>query len=203
MASTVIGFFRDYPKAILVLDELVASSYDQDLIKLAYLPPDHSSSQVDFDNTLEQAPVIEFKDATFGADIAEEDAVYYSECLEKGQALLTVHIPSDASQERDWEDRTARTIEDFLADGGAFDHEIRKVYSNRGNLTTYPQTRYLDPVGPNKLNKDRIYESRSPLNGEVSNVIGVTDNTNYLEELNTLAGRSVLTARQVLALREK
>ncbi len=204
MSSTVIGYFRLYQHALEVMDELVANQYDTDLIKLAYSLPNQASASVDYDNTLEQAPVIEFKDATFGADITEEDAVYYSRCLEKGEALLMVHIPSDASQERSWEEQTAHTIEDFLADGptGAYDHEIRKVYSNRGGLTTYPQNRYLDPIGPNQINKDRIYGSHSPLNGEVSNVIGVPDNSNYLEELEALSGRSVMTASQILALRK-
>jgi hypothetical protein len=200
MATTVIAYFHSYDEALQVLEDLVANDYDAELVKLAYEPTNRQSAPVDYDNTIEQAPVIEFKDATFGAELTEEDAIHYADCLSKGDALLTVHIPTDPTQERDWESQTARTIEDFLADGGAYDHEIRKIYSNRAGLTTYPQNRYSDPIGPNKINKDRIYESRSPLNGEVSNVIGVPDNSNYLDELTEQSGRRVLTASEVLAL---
>lgn len=200
MARTVIGFYHNVEQAMQVVEDLIANEYDPELIRVAYEPP-QVEAEIDYDNTREQAPVIEFKEATFGADITEEDAVYYDDCLSKGDALLTVHIPTDPTQERDWEEKTAKTIEDFLVEGGAYDHEIRKVWGNRAGLTTYPQNRYMDPVGPNKLNRDRIYESRSPLNGEVSNVIGVPDNTNYIEELESLTGRRVLSGAEALALR--
>lgn len=202
MATTVIGYYSSYNQAITVMEDLLANDYDADLIKLTYEPANNQAAEIDYDNTLEQAPVIEFKDATFGADITEEDAVYYSDCLNKGDALLSVFIPTDPTAERSWEEETAKSIEDFLAGGGAYDHEIRKVYTNRAGLTTYPQNRYMDPVGPNNMNKDRIYGSRSLLNGEVANVLGTPDTSNYLDELSLLSGRRVLTANEVLALRK-
>ncbi len=203
MATTVIGYFRNYGQALEVLEDLVANEYDPELIKLAYEPANRQAAPVDFDNTIEEGPVIEFRDATFGAELTEEDAVHYADCLAKGDALLAVHIPTDPTQERGWESETSRTIEEFLGDGGAYDREIRKVYSNRAGLTTYPQNRYSDPIGPNKIDKDRIYDSRSPLNGEVSNVIGVRDTSDYLDELEEQSGRRVLTATEILALRNK
>ncbi len=203
MALTVIGFFNTYEDALRVMDELLANEYDPDLIKIAHAAgPNNQVAEIDYDNTMEQAPVIEFKDATFGADITEEDAVYYSDRLDKGEALLSVHIPTDRNKERGWEEEASHEIEEFMSDSGAYDHEVRKVYSNRG-LTTYPQNRWMDPIGSNKIDKDRIYESRSPLNGEVSNVIGVPDTSNYLEDLEELSGRSVLTAAEILILRDK
>lgn len=203
MAMTVIGFYHKYSQALATLEDLVANDYDSDLIQLAYAPYNRQAAAVDFDNTLELAPVIFFKEATFGADITEEDATYYADCLHKEDALLTVHVPTTPGQGRAWEDETARTLEDFLADGGAYDHEIRRIYSNRAGLTTYPQTRYMDPIGPNKKDKDRTYGSRSPLNGEVSNVMGVTIQTDYMDELEDLSGRRLLTATEVLASRSK
>ncbi len=197
MAMTVIGFYHKYSEALQTIEDLVANDYDPELIKLAYAQLNRQQASVDFDNTLEQAPVILFKQATFGADITEEDCFYYAECLRKGDTLLTVHIPSD--QGRAWEEETAKVLEDFLADGGAYDHEIRRIYSNRAGLTTYPQNRYMDPIGPNKLVKDRTHGSRSPLNGEVSNVMGSTIQTDYLAELEDLSGWRMLTAAQVLA----
>lgn len=203
MAMTVIGFYHKYDQALQTLEDLVANDYDPDLIQLAYAPLDRAQAAVDYDNTLEQAPVIFFKQATFGADITEEDAVYYADCLYQEDALLTVHIPTTPGQGRDWEEETARAIEDFLAGGGAYDHEIRRIYSNRAGLTTYPQTRYMDPIGPNKVLKDRPYGSRSPLNGEVSNVMGVPIQTDYLEELEDLSGKRILTATEVMALQNR
>jgi hypothetical protein len=200
MAMTVIGFYHTYNQALQTLEDLVANDYDPELIQLAYAPVGQPLSAVDYDNTLELAPVIFFKQATFGSDITEEDAVYYADCLHNNDALLAVHIPSTAGQGRDWEEETARVLEDFLAEGGAYDHEVRRIYSNRAGLTTYPQTRYMDPIGPNKLVKDRTYGSRSPLNGEVSNVMGVVIQTDYLEELEDLSGKRILTATQVMAL---
>ncbi len=202
MATTIIGYFKKYDQALQVLEDLVASDYNPEFIKLAYEPDVKKASPVDFDNTIEQGPVIEFKDATFGAELNEEDAVYYSQCLDKGEVLLTVFVATDPTQERDWELETAKTLADFLSDGGAYDHEIRKVYSNRAGLTTYPQNRFSDPVGPNKMNRDRIYESRSPLNGEVSNVLGVSDNRDYVAELEEQSGRRILTAAEILASRK-
>ncbi|HEX2914176.1 MAG TPA: hypothetical protein VH186_25470 [Chloroflexia bacterium] len=202
MASTVIGYFHNYKEAIQTLDDLIANEYNPEWIILAYQPPDYAAV-VDYDNTLEQAPVIEFKQATFGADITEEDCIYYSKLLEQGNALLTVYVPSSPPDEPNWSDETAKTIEEFLAGGGAYDHEIRRIYGNRAGLTTYPQNRYLDPIGPNQINKDRIYESRSPLNGEVSNTIGVPDTSDYLEELEASSGRRVMTASEVMALRSR
>ena len=199
MAMTVIGFYHKYSEALQTIEDLVANDYDPELIKLAYAHLNRQQASVDFDNTLEQAPVILFKQATFGADITEEDGFYYAECLRKGDTLLTVHIPSD--QGRAWEEETAKLLEDFLADGGAYDHEIRRIYGNRAGLTTYPQNRYMDPIGPNKLVKDRTYGSRSPLNGEVSNVMGSTIQTDYLAELEDLSGWRMLTAAQVIANR--
>jgi hypothetical protein len=203
MAMTVIGFYHKYDQALQTLEDLVANEYDSDLIQLAYAPVDRAMAAVDYDNTLEQAPVIFFKQATFGADITEEDAVYYAECLHNDDALLTVHVPTTPGQDRDWEEETARVLEDFLAEGGAYDHEIRRIYSNRAGLTTYPQARYMDPIGPNKLVKDQPYSSRSPLNGEVSNVVGVPIQTDYLEELEDLSGKRILTATEVMALQNR
>lgn len=197
MAMTVIGFYHTYNLALHTLEDLIANDYDPEMIKLTYAPPNRRLDVVDFDNTREQAPVILFKEATWGADITEEDGFYYADCLEEGDVLLTVHIPS--GQERAWEEETARALEDFLAEGGAYDHEIRRIYGNRAGLTTYPQNRYMDPIGPNNPFKDRTYGSRSPLNGEVSNVVGVTIQTDYLTELEKFSGLRVQTASQVLA----
>jgi hypothetical protein len=198
MAMTVIGFYHKYDLALHTLEDLVANDYDPELIKLTYAPRNRQIEVVDFDNTREQAPVILFKVATFGADITEEDGVYYADCLEEGDTLLTVHIPS--GQSRDWEEETAKALEDFLAEGGAYDHEIRRIYGNRPGLTTYPQNRYMDPMGPNNPMIDRTHRSRSPLNGEVSNVIGIEIKSDYLTELEKFSGLRVRTATQVLAL---
>ncbi|MDB5080689.1 MAG: hypothetical protein JWP00_2613 [Chloroflexi bacterium] len=197
MAMTVIGFYHKYNQALQTLEDLVANEYDPELVKMTYSRLKGLPAAVDYDNTLEQAPVILFKEATFGSDITEDDGFYYAECLRKGDILLTVHIPG--GQSRDWEEETAKTLEDFLADGGAYDHEIRRIYGNRAGLTTYPQNRYMDPIGPNKLMKDRPYGSRSPLNGEVSNVVAVQIQTDYLAELEELSGLRMLTAAEVLA----
>lgn len=201
MARTVIGFYQSAERAMQVVEDLAANEYDLESVRLTY-EPGRTTAVIDYDNTMEQAPVIEFKEATFGSDITEEDAVYYSAILDKGHALLAVFIPTGPQEEPGWEEATAKTIEDFVADGGAYDHEIRKIWGNRMGLTTYPQNRWIDPMSPNQMTKDRIYESRSPLNGEVSNVIGVPDTSDYMEELEALSGRRVLTGKEALALRK-
>lgn len=199
MARTVVSYFHSYELAVQTVEDLVASNYDPELIRVAFEPA-RASNAIDHDNTKEQAPLIEFREVTFGAEITEEDADYYSAILDKGDVLLAVHIPTDPTQERGWEDEAAKTIEQFLKEGGAYDCENRKLYSNRG-LTTYPQNRWIDPtMGRPNINKDRIYESRSPLNGEVSNTIGVPDTTDYMQELEDLSGRRVLNATELLTL---
>ncbi len=150
---------------------------------------------------MQSSIVIEFRGATFGSDITEEDSIYYSDILRKGDAILAVYVPTSSNQDRAWEEEAADSIAEFMTGGGAYDREIRKIYGNRAALTTYPQNRWLDPVGPNKMDRDRIYSSHSPLNGEVANVIGVQDKIDYLEELEDISGRVVMSATEVLALR--
>lgn len=202
MARTVVSYFHNYELAVQSVEDLLANNYDPELIRIAF-EPERSSDTIDYDNTKEQAPLIGFREVTFGAEITEEDADYYSAVLDKGDVLVSVHIPTDPTQERGWEEETAEVITNFLKDGGAYDCESRKVYSNRG-LTTYPQNRWIDPtMGRPNLKKDRIYESRSPLNGEVSNVIGTPDTSDYLQELEDLSGRRVLNANELMALRNR
>ncbi len=199
MARTVIGYFHNQDKAFNAINRLIEDKIDPDLINIAY-DEDVVEDEfyVDFDNTIELAPLIAFKEAVFGADITEEDAVYYNKLLDGGDALVAVYIPSNEEEGRSWEEREAKKLDNFMGKLGAYDHEIRKVYSNRAGLTTYPQNRYLDPVGPNKPNRDRIYASSSPLNGEVSNVIGVQDDEDFYEEVEKLGGRRIETARELL-----
>ena len=204
MARVVVGYFNHQSRAVKAIQRLIEQGVDPELINIVYdEQPPEEQEEVDFDNTIEMAPLIAFKEALFGADITEEDAVYYATCLEKGQALLSVFVPTNPAEDRDWESRTAKIIEDFMGDYGAFDHETRRVRGNRAGLTTYPQNRYMDPIGPNPIEKDRIYYSRSPLNGEVSNVIGVPDTTDYMETLESLSGRRVLSAGEALELRDR
>ena len=200
MAMTVIGFFQDFEKVLQVLKDLVANDYDPELIKLVFELDKSHSAPVNYDNTREEAPVILFKQATFGAEITEEDCFYYAQCLHQGDALLTVHIPTDPDQGRTWEDATAKNLEKFMAEGGAYDHETHRIYTNRAALTTYPQTRYMDPLGSNQIEKNRTYGSRDSLYGEVSNSTGTLLTTNYLEELEDQSDWQILNAGAVLAL---
>jgi hypothetical protein len=201
MARTVLSFYNNYEKAVHSIEDLLANDYDPELIKIAFEPANQTAF-IEYDYTKEQAPLLEFRELTFGAEITEEDAEYYADRLDKGDIIIGVHVPTDTTQEGNWEEDTSETIGDFMMEGGAYDHEIRKVYSNRG-LTTYPQMRWIDPTMGRQTTvegKDRIYKSRSPLNDEVSNVLGVPDHTDYAETIEELSGRRVLNATEMLAL---
>ncbi len=201
MARTVVGYFRDVEKAEQVIRVLIEQGTDPELINLTW--DDAPTSEVNYDNTIEQAPLIAFKEALFGAEINEEDAIYYNKLLSEGDALLAIYVPTNEEESREWEEKFAKRIDNELGKAGAYDREIRKIYSNRAGLTTYPQTRYSDPVGPNKMNQSHTYSSRSPLNNEVSNVIGVSDNTDYFEEVQHLGGRQIMNGVEVLKLIER
>jgi len=200
MARTVVGYFRSVAQAEKVVKSLIEQGYEPDTINMTWddVPADASKTGVDYDNTIEQAPMIAFKDALFGADITEEDAIYYNKLLNEGDVLVSVYVHSDG-EDRDWEIKTARNAESALGKAGAYDHEVRKIYSNRAGLTTYPQNRYLDPVGPNKLNQDRIHGSRSALNGESSNVLSAAENVDFYDEIEKMGGRQIESGPEVLA----
>lgn len=195
MARTVVAYFHNVDDAIKIIQELAKQGYDPELINLAY--DDDPDEGPEFDNTIELAPVIAFKDFTFGAELSEEDADYYNKLLNEGHAMVAVYVPTNAGEGREWEERTAKSIDNRMGKAKAFDHEIRKIYSNRPGLTTYPQNRHLDPIGPNKKDR-RIYGSRSPLNGEVSNVIGVNEDEDYFEEVAQMGGRHIESGLEVL-----
>src|SRR5690349_8698428 len=95
---TVIGFFHKFEQVLHVLEDLIANNYNPELIKLTFASgkPQHNSEN--YDHTREEAPVILFKQAIFGAEITEEDCFYYAQCLHQGDALLTVHIPAAPDQ---------------------------------------------------------------------------------------------------------
>lgn len=198
MAKTVVGYFRNEAQAIVAIQKLVEQGNNPGAIMLTYDNTPSDAKTIDFDNTLEEAPVIAFRDALFGADITEEDAIYYNKLINEGDALVSVYVPTNPDEERDWEDKTAKSIGNIMAKNSAYDHEVRKIYSNRPGLTTYPQNRYSDPVGPNKLNRDSIYGSHSPLNGEVSNVIGVVEGGDKYDIIDTLGGRQIESGVEVL-----
>ncbi len=203
MAKTVIGYFRNIAQASKVVQKLVDDNFDPEAIKLVFDEKPGAGNGPEFDNTIESSPMIAFKEAFFGADFTEEDATYYNKLLNDGDALLSVYVSNNEEGEREAEDRTAKTIGNAMGKAGAYDHEVRKIYSNRAGLTTYPQNRYLDPVGPNKLNQDRTYDSRSPLNGEVSNVIGVRKQSDSIDKISKMGGRQILNATEVLARSSK
>jgi hypothetical protein len=195
MARTVVGYFNSLDNAAKVIETLVAQGNDPELITIAYdEQPENGSNQDEYDTAIEQAPMIAFKDFVFGADITEEDSVYYNKLLNEGDALVAVYVPSNEAEGREWEEKAAKKLANVLAKAGAYDHEIRKIYSNRPGLTTYPQNRYLDPVGPNQLNRSRIPSSRSPLNNEVSNVIAVDTNVDFYEQAEQKGGRKIESA---------
>lgn len=200
MALTVIGFFYDFKQVFQVVEDLVANDYDAELVKLVFAAHKSQVDPVNYDSTREEAPVILFKQATFGAEITEEDCFYYAQCLYQGSAILTVNIPSAPDQGRAWEDKTAKNLEDFMEKGGAYDHEVHRIYTNRASLTTYPQSRYMDPLGSNQIEKNRTHASRNSLNEEVSNVVGKLLTTSYLEEQENRSGWRLLSATEVLAL---
>lgn len=203
MARTVVGYFNNLDKAINLIEALIAQGFEPEAINVAYDDqPENKPGEDDHDNTIEQAPVIAFKDALFGADITEEDATYYNKLLNEGDLLVTIYVPTDEEPGRDAEEKAAKKLDTMLGKAGAYDHEIRKIYSNRAGLTTYPQNRYLDPAGPNKLNRDRIHSSRSPLNNEVSNVISVDDNVDFFEQIEQMGGRTIENATEFLAKME-
>ena len=200
MAMTVIGFFHNFEQMLQVLEDFVINDYNPGLIKLTFVSGQTQHKSENYDNTREEAQVILFKHATFGAEITGEDCFYYAHCLNKGDALLTIQIPTALDKGRTWEDGTARNLKKVMLESGAFDCETHRIYTNRAALTTYPQTRYMDPLGANQVEKNRTHSSGSLLNGEVSNVISNLLTTNYLDKLEDQAGWRILSATTVLAL---
>lgn len=203
MARTVLGYFNNLDRVTKVVNTLIAQGIDPEAINVAYdEQPENKPGEVDYDITIEQAPVIAFKEALFDADITEEDATYYNKLLNEGDLLVAIYVPTNEEAGRDAEEKAAKKLDTMLGKAGAYDHEIRKIYSNRAGLTTYPQNRYLDPAGPNKLNRDRLPSSRSPLNGEVSNVIAVDDNVDFMGNIEQMGGRKIENATEFLAKKE-
>jgi hypothetical protein len=199
MAKTVIGYFANRTNAEKAIAKLTEVGYDRTLINIIYREiktenqqlygtPDESEEER-YDNTIQTGgPVAEYREALFAAEINEEDAIYYNDEVNNGSTLIAVFVPTNPREGRDWENQTADSISQIMGRNGAYDKEIRAVYSNRG-MTTYPQNRWSDPaslINP----RDRIYRSASPLNAERSTVVGDTPyerpkNHDLLEDIGT------------------
>ncbi len=199
MAKTVIGYFYTHAQSQTLVTTLLEQGYDPSLINIIHKEintQEEDNDEEDFDPTLEQGgPVAEFKDALFEADLTEEDAIYYQSELEKGHALIAVYIPTNAEKGRLWENELSYDISDTMRKVGAYDREIRPIYSNRG-MTTYPQNRFMDPAGLINA-KDRIYRSASPLNQERSTTVGISTT----QDVNTdnSGGREVVSGSSMVA----
>lgn len=196
MAKTVLGYFRKGNSWQPLVTKLVDDGYDPELINVIFDDVKDTSDD-QFDNTIEASPVAEFKEALFDADVTEEDAEYYQAEIEKGNTLIAIYVPSNPQEGRMWENELANRISDDMRSAGAYDREIRPIYSNRG-MTTYPQNRFTDPAG--LLNaKDRIYRSASTLNQERSTTLG----SNIPDEVEVVdmerGGREVVSGTSMIS----
>jgi hypothetical protein len=221
MAKSVIGYFANRTDAEVTVAKLIDLGYDPEGINIIYKEIKEENQRLyakkldeddeEFDATIETGgPVAEYREALFGAEINEEDAIYYHDEVTKGMTLIAVYIPTNPSEGRDWELQNAERISQIMQKNRCYDKETRAVYSNRG-MTTYPQNRWSDPaslINP----RDRIYRSASPLNSERSTVMGQApaerpENHDLLEDMGTTVhtGTELLSdyARSELELLEQ
>ncbi|NWJ47805.1 MAG: hypothetical protein HXX08_18280 [Chloroflexi bacterium] len=192
MARTVIGYFNNLGQAERFVKRMLEDNYAPELINLIQKTSDDEKPS--FDNTIEAAPVAEYREAIFEADITEEDAEYYQAEVEKGKVIVAAFIPTNPSKGKLSEEKLGNKISDTMRTAGAYDREIRQVFSNRG-MTTYPQNRYTDPAA--LLNsKDRIYRSAISLNQDRSNVLGVSNSETIEPEAG---GREVVSGTSLVS----
>src|SRR5690349_2974858 len=106
MARTVLGYFNNLDRVTKVVNTLIAQGIDPEAINVAYdEQPENKPGEFDYDITIEQAPVIAFKEALFDADITEEDATYYNKLLNEGDILIAIYVPSNEEGSRDLEEK--------------------------------------------------------------------------------------------------
>jgi hypothetical protein len=198
MARTVLGYFGGLGQAERFVKKVIEGGHPAELINIIYKDFKAAKDQKGpgFDPTIEAAPVAEYREALFEADITEEDAEYYQSEVDKGRSLVSVFFPTGFQPSRQAEENAANRMSEMMRTSGAYDREIRQVFSNRG-MTTYPQNRFMDPAG--MLNtKDRIYRSASPLNEERSTTVGVADKDETVVETEK-ASREVVSGLNLIS----
>src|SRR5262249_369551 len=102
MAKTVIGYFANRADAELSVTKVTDLGYEPESINIIYKEIKEENERLygnknededeEFDSTIETGgPVAEYREALFGAEINEEDAIYYHDEVNKGMALIAVY----------------------------------------------------------------------------------------------------------------